>query len=288
MSAYKKIGELPSNGKYILKIKNPDEAKLYPQFDRYSCRRIGNNYSPFIISEIQANDIREIQSLRQYNLVNNIRIVGLDDLISHDYTTAFNSIKNTLNGRIELCPEDDYYCATAIAVEWVMQGGSFVAASFAGIGGKAALEEVLMALRLEKRHKPNISFSVFPQLKELFEEITKTKIEKNKPIIGNDIFNVEAGIHANGIAKDPKIYEPFNPELVGNERKLILGKHSGKSAISIKLQELGLTDYKGDIQLLLLAVQNKSIEKQSSLTDDEFKSIYNSFISKQMDITQII
>lgn len=279
-AAYKKIGILPENGKYILKVKNREELNHFPEFDRYSCRRMGFAVSADMISEIQANDIREINSLKQYSSLENIRIIGLDDILSHDYITAFNAIKSAISGRIELCPEDKYYCATAIAVEWILQEGGFIAASFAGVGDKAALEEVLMSLRLEKRHKPNSIFSVFPEIREIIESITGEKICKNKAIIGENIFNVEAGIHVDGISKDPKIYEPFTPELVGNERRLVIGKHSGRAALAIKLNELNISDSNIDLKKLLLEVQSLSIEKQASLTDDEFKRLYYSIIKK--------
>jgi len=276
VDAYKKIGNLPQNGNYILKLKYRDEIYKHDEFGRFVCRHSGYAVPANVISEIQANDIREINSLRQYNMLENVRITGFDDILSHDYIQAFNSIKSIVKGKIELCPEDKYYCATAVAVEWIMQGGNFIAASFAGVGDKAALEEVLMALHLEKRHKPNISFSVFPEITQLIEEITGSKIPTYKAVIGDNIFAVEAGIHADGISKDPKIYEPFTPELVGSERKLVIGKHSGKTAILLKLKELNLYYENVDLQKLLSLSQEKSIEKLGSLTDAEFIELFYS------------
>lgn len=277
--AYKKIKKLPEKGKYILRVDSRDEINSFPEFDRYVCRRNRFTVLPEAILEIQLNDIREIYSLRQYSTVPNIRIVGLDDVLSHDYQTVFTNIKNALSGRVEFCPEDKYFCAGASATEWILQGGQYIAASFAGVGGKAALEEVVMALRLEVRHKPNTTFEQFPEIKKLLEEITGHKFPKNKAVIGENIFFVEAGIHADGISKDPKIYEPFTPELVGNERKLIIGKHSGKAAIAMKLRELNINNPNADLKLLLQEAQKLSIEKQSSLTDEEFERLYYRILS---------
>ena len=199
ISALEKIGDLNPNGKYILKIDFPFEADKYSNFRRYVCRIKDKNVSRNIITEIQANDIREINLLSQFGNLEDVRIVGFDDILNHDYFVAFSNLRKKVKGRIELCPENKYYCATAIAVEWLLSGEKDIAVSFAGLGSKAALEEVIMALRLEKRYKPNVDLSGFSKLKSLIEKITGEKIPKNKAVIGDDIFNIESGIHANGI-----------------------------------------------------------------------------------------
>ena len=270
VDAYKKMGALPKNGKYILKVEDVIEARKYPEFDRYICRHSGFVTPIEVVTEIQVNDINEINLLRQYQKNANVRITGLDDIMCHDYKMAFEQIAKNVPGKVEICPENGYSCATAIAVEWILFGGINVAASFAGIGNCAPLEEILMALRLELRYKPNMNYAVYPCLKELFEQITRKKIPPHKAIIGSNIFDVEAGIHADGIAKDPNIYEPYEPELVGDKRCLVLGKHSGRAAVVIKLKELGITKDSTTVSQLLEAVRRKSIEKQSSLTDDDF------------------
>lgn len=272
--SYKKIRELNPKGKYALRIDSPLDMDDYFEFGKFVVKKSGNIFKSNITTEIQANDIREINMLSQYGNLQNVRIVGFDDIMNHDYITAFSNLRKKVSGRIELCPENRFFSATAIAVEWIFFGESDIACSFAGVGSKAALEEVMMALRLEKRHKNSVDFSNFSKLKCLIEEITGEKIPRNKAVIGDDIFNIESGIHANGISKAPKLYEPFNPELVGNERKLILGKHSGNTAIILKLKELNLPDNSVDISILLTLVHEKSIEICASITDEMFIEIY--------------
>jgi len=271
--SYKKIGGLNPNGKYALRIDSPSDADSYSEFGKFVCRRKESPRNN-IITEIQANDIREINMLSQYGNLQNVRIVGFDDIMNHDYITAFLNLRKKVNGRIELCPENRYFSATAIAVEWILSGETDIACSFSGTGSKAAFEEVMMALRLEKRHKPNVDFSNFPKLKSLIEEITGEKISKNKAVIGDNIFDIESGIHANGISKDPKLYEPFTPELVGNERKIILGKHSGSTALMLKMSELSLSAKDVDTTKLLTLVHEKSVETGSSITDEMLIEFY--------------
>lgn len=283
VDAYEKIGKLPPDGKYILKVDDVKQVQKYPEFDKFVCRRSNFITPDNVISEIQINDIVEINFLNQFNDLKNIRITGLDGILGNDYKTAFNTIEKNVRGKVELCPEDRYYCATAISVEWAISSGNDIVASFTGIGGYAPLEEVLMALRLEARYKPNMDYSIYPQIREIFEEITSEKISKKKAIIGKSIFEVEAGIHTDGISKMASIYEPFKPELVGNIRKFVLGKHSGKTTIIIKLKEIGIPEETVDISALLKAVKHVSILKQRNLNSKEFLEIIKLFQKKRSE-----
>lgn len=277
--ALSKIGSLPSCGKYILKCDNISQISKYPNFDMYVCPKSGRNTPENIITEIQVNDIRELAMLNQYSHLKNVRLKGLDDFLIHDYTSSFTMIKQLFKNKVQICPHDNYYMASATAVEWILCGGNEIATSFAGLGKLAAIEEVLMSLRLEIRRKPSMDFSIYPKIKALIEEITCAHLPKNKPIIGDNIFHVEAGIHIDGISKNPKMYEPFQPELVGNSRKIVLGKHSGKNSVILKLKELGLSYEFVDIKKLLSEVRNHSIALQKSLSDEYFINLYNKSIA---------
>ncbi len=255
----------------ILRISQPAEKEDYPEIGRFVCRKTGFDFSD-VMPEIQLNDVREINFLGRVK-ARDVRLVGLDDILFHDFENAFEQIGRRLKGRVEFCPENSYSCATAAAIEWLAAGGSAVAASFGGLGGKASLEEVLLALRVARRHKPNASFSVFPKIAALVEEITSVPFSGRKPVIGRDIFSVESGIHIDGIMKRPQMYEPFFPEIVGRSRLFVVGKHSGRKSIAAKLSERGYMAADFDVVRILKDVHEESVAKQSSLSDDEFFSI---------------
>lgn len=264
----------PANpGKIVLRIGTPEEAARYPEVSRYVSRINGLLSSPGITREIQTNDVKELSFLGQSELLQNIRVVGLDDILCHDYASAFKKLQSRVMGRVEFCPENSCSCATALAVEWIASGGTDVAAAFGGIDGKAALEEVLLSLRVIRRHRPTASYAILPQIALLIEEITGMRYSDRKAVIGRNIFNVESGIHVDGIRKKPQMYEPYQPELVGRHRRLIVGKHSGRKSIAAKLRELGYTSAEFDVAHLLGAVRAESVGKTTSLTDEEFKSI---------------
>jgi homocitrate synthase NifV len=110
----------------------------------------------------------------------------------------------------------------------------------------------------------------------LFQEMTGQRLPRNKPVLGEGIFAVESGIHVDGISKQPKCYEPFPPEVVGQARSIVIGKQSGKASIAIKIKELGFELDGAAVSRLLSAVKEASVKKNDSLTDAEFLELAKS------------
>lgn len=276
---YEKMEELPARGQYILHVDNEWRVPRFSGFARYVCRHAKNAAN--VMSEFQINDMREIVQLRAYAKLDYVRIVGLDDLMCYSYENEMNEIKRILQkSKINFCPENTYNCASALAVQWLMNGGEEVTTSFCGHGNKAATEEVVMALRLTIRYKPNQDLGVLPELKLLFEQMTGEKIYSRKPIIGRDIYTIEAGIHADGIAKNPATYEVYDPAIVGAKTKLVLGKHSGRNAIKIKLIENRIPIPREKTVLRILAeVQNNAVQNKTSLENEAFVTLVKEVIA---------
>lgn len=271
--AYHTIGQLP-HGNYILRIKDPGDTTKYPDFKKFICRR-GNCKVKSVYAEVQINDIREVKLSTQYVNHSIIRICGLDDIMQLSLDTVFQRIKKSFLGRIEFCPENQYFTATALAVEWILSGGTDVVTSFGGISGFAAFEEVEMALRIIKRRKPHSGYDQLPKIKKLLEQITGIMFDPNKPITGENIFDVESGIHVDGIVKQPKCYEPFPPELVGATRRIVIGKYSGKTSLSLKLAQMGITLSLEAFQKVQQTIKDICMDKKTSLTDEEIIQLIN-------------
>lgn len=208
------------------------------------------------------------------NINKNIRVVGLDDIIFYDYEKIFFNIKKTFGNNIDMCIKNEYGAATAMSLEWIMAGGKKVVTTFAGIGGYAPLEEVLGSVGFLEKVSLRGDYVLFPEVLKLFEEITENEIKSNMPFIGKDIFNVESGIHVNGIIKNPSTYEPYDPSKIGRTRKIIIGKHSGVSALEIKLKELKIEYKFSSLGNMLEEVREISTEKRRGLEDQEIKEIY--------------
>ncbi len=288
-SYMKEIGidelEISKKVYHILKVL-PEGFKFYLHLEPYETtydyigvyRYFQNAYhqQEKVIHEIQMNDVKELLYIRDKGDWEQVRITGLDDVLCYDYIYVFQEIKKVFNSkRVILCPEDLFFCATAIAVEWIINYGEIVNVAFAGCGGKAATEEVYMALNITKRYKPNQSFHGFIKLKAWLEEIIQKKIESFKPIIGDKIFQVESGVHVDGYLKNPMNYVAYPPEKLGKKTEIVLGKHSGSKSIVTKCKELRLEPLEYEkILELLNKVRCKSVQKRNSITESEFLHLY--------------
>jgi 2-isopropylmalate synthase len=141
---------------------------------------------------------------------------------------------------------DDLGMAVANSLAAVRAGVRQIECTINGIGeraGNASLEEVAVALAVRKE-----SFGVTTgiRLEQLFptsrmlSEITGAAVAPNKAIVGANAFAHEAGIHQDGIIKNPLTYEIISPQSVGvPARSLVLGKHSGRNALRTNLRDLG-------------------------------------------------
>lgn len=205
---------------------------------------------------------------------NRNRIYGYDNALCGDYRQTFLQLRKTFGDDVEFCPGNKYHCATALAVEWLMCGnGGCVVTSFCGIDGGAATEEVIIALHINNMLDTNVTYNFLPEMTKLFCEITRKNIRANKSIIGKKIFHVESGVHVDGILKHPACYEPFPPELVGQSRKIILGKQSGTSSIRAKLSEHNIICNDEHVKQIIEQVKKSATEKNGVVTDREFVKI---------------
>lgn len=221
-----------------------------------------------------SNEIYEISKRIDRKHFKYKRIIGLDDIIFYDYEEIFSKIKNLFGDNIEMCIKNKFNSATAMSLEWIKYGGKKVVTTFAGIGGYAPIEEVLGSLTFIEKIKINGNQKLLPNVLNLFEEIIENKLDFNMPFIGKDIFNVESGIHVNGIAKNPSTYEPYDPSEIGRKRNIIIGKHSGISSLEIKLKELNIKYNPNNLHIMLEDVRKFSTQKHRGLNNDEIKEIY--------------
>jgi homocitrate synthase NifV len=279
------LSPLPEYPSYILRIENPADAKKYPHINEFICRNVPASAPVDLREKIRAeisldNTLKtSSETIARYAGYTKVRIQGLDNIMCDDYMRAFEYLKKTFDSvdspeRIEFCPRNHYNCATALATEWITGAGSgagsYVVTSFGGIGGFAPTEELIMILREYRLRGEDKIYNFFPEMARLFHRLTKKNVSPNKPIIGSQIFHVESGVHVDGIIKQPKSYEPFAPEIVGQKRQIVLGKHSGTASIIAKLSEYGINCSQERIPLILEQIKNKAVEENGEVSDLEF------------------
>jgi len=180
---------------------------------------------------------------------------------------------------IEIHAHNDFGMATANSIAGFKAGAEFINVTVNGLGeraGNAALEEVVMALKYVENRPSSFDISKLRPLSELVAKASGREVPLNKPILGKNIFTLEAGIQVDALMKNPQTYEVFHPSEIGGERQIVIGKHSGKSAIQSKFKEFGIDLDEVLAEKILEIVRAKSVELKRSLFDKELMYIYYS------------
>jgi homocitrate synthase NifV len=176
---------------------------------------------------------------------------------------------------IEVHAHNDFGMATANTVAAYRAGARFLGVTANGLGeraGNAALEEVLMFLR----HGGAATGYNLAGLQELCQYVAGAsgrRIPAWKPVVGQAIFHHESGIHADGVLKNPSLYEPYDPAEVGLQRRIVIGKHSGRAALLHKSRELGLPLSEESLPSVAAGIKRVVLKVKRSLTDDEIRDI---------------
>ncbi len=137
---------------------------------------------------------------------------------------------------------DDLGLGVANALASVAAGADLVHATVNGVGeraGNVALEEVAISLS-HCYGIETVDTTALYDLAQLVSQATGVELPPNKAVIGQNAFAHESGIHTDGTLKDERMYEPYPPERVGRERRLVLGKHTGRSGARAALAEHGV------------------------------------------------
>lgn len=147
--------------------------------------------------------------------------------------------RKKLKVRLGFHAHNDMGMATANAISALDGGCHYADVSILGIGersGIARLEEV--AARLVLKHAGKYNMALIPKICTYVAGLSNTKIDEHRPIIGSRIFHIESGLHADGLYKDSRLFEPFDPDWTGHKRTVCLGGKSGINAVKGKLSQL--------------------------------------------------
>jgi len=169
---------------------------------------------------------------------------------------------------------NDMGCAVANTLTAAEAGAFQLHTTVNGIGeraGNASLEEVMVALRM-KGGIERYDLTHLTDLSRLVEKYSGIKLPRNKPVTGELAFSHESGIHIAAILEDPLTYENFPPEMVGGERKFILGKHTGKKALEHVVASIGCELSEKQVCRVLDMVKEHS-EHKCNITPDVLKKL---------------
>lgn len=222
--------------------------------------------------------VEAVCSLAQEEGADRVRFadtLGIMDPVTMLSTVA--RLRSLFSVDIGVHTHNDLGMATANAVSALAAGADFVDVTVNGLGeraGNAALEEVVAFLA---KRKGLLKYNLKPLrfLSGYVAGISNIPVSPKKPVVGQDIFTCESGIHLDGLIKNSSIYEPYDPSEVCLERKFLLGKKTGRSFLCHKLKSLGLKTDEHVLAKLLMKVRDKSSRLKTDLTDDELVQLYS-------------
>jgi len=181
---------------------------------------------------------------------------------------------------------DDLGQAAANSLAAVQAGARQIECTINGLGeraGNTALEEVVMAIRTQKNIftglRTRINTKELARTSRLVSQLTGFPVPPNKAIVGSNAFAHESGIHQDGILKKRETYEIMRAEDIGlTQNKLVLGKHSGRNALSTRLKKLGYELTKDELASAFIRFKQLADQKKE-LFDEDLEAIINHNIS---------
>ncbi len=173
---------------------------------------------------------------------------------------------------------NDFGLATANTISAILAGADQFHGTINGIGeraGNVSIEEVAVALKTLYNVETGIRFEKIYETSKLVEKLTGVQVSKNKPLVGDNAFGHESGIHTHGILSNPLTYEPISPEMIGRKRWFMAGKHAGSHGIAAMLKDMGIQF--DDVQLKEIVNQVKALgDKGKQVTDADLYAIASS------------
>ncbi|HWF08575.1 MAG TPA: 2-isopropylmalate synthase [Bryobacteraceae bacterium] len=174
---------------------------------------------------------------------------------------------------------DDLGLAVANSMAAVRAGARQIECTINGIGeraGNCSLEEIVMIMKTRQDRFPYTTGihaeHLFPA-SQMLSSIISFGPQPNKAIVGRNAFAHEAGIHQDGFLKERTTYEIMDPKSVGvPESRLVLGKHSGRHALKNRLEDLGFTLSKEELDLVYTEITALADNKKG-LMDEEIAAL---------------
>ena len=188
---------------------------------------------------------------------------------------------------------DDLGMATANTIAGLRAGARQAEVTINGIGeraGNTSLEEVVMTLHTRKSKiglETGIDTTQITRASRSVSNYTGIIVQPNKAIVGANAFAHEAGIHQDGMLKHEETYEIMRPETVGLQNSaLVLGKHSGRHALKVRLSELGY-DVEGEDLSKLFARFKEVADKKKNITDADLEALMTDQLYQPREIYRL-
>lgn len=172
---------------------------------------------------------------------------------------------------------NDFGLGVANTLAGLEAGATFFHATVNGIGERAGMPDLgacVMALHHFHKLDLGVDKKKLRTLSSALYEAIAVDPRAWQPVVGRNIFAHESGIHVNGTLNNNAAFEPMPPELVGGERRIVIGKHSGAAAIRYRLHAIGIDVSDESCARVLPLVREQSAELGRELSSDELSALY--------------
>lgn len=196
-----------------------------------------------------------------------------------------SALRQVWSGQIEMHAHNDLGMATANTLAAVNAGATHVNTTVLGLGeraGNAALETVALALERCLGYDSGIHFPLLPALCQRVANAAQRTIDKQQPLVGEQVFTHESGVHVAALLQDSGSYQEIEPSLLGREYRLVLGKHSGRQAVEGIFARLGYQPDVAQTAALLTAVREFAESAKRNPLDYELLEMFQSLCDNRL------
>lgn len=199
------------------------------------------------------------------------------------YAAVVASIAKAVPIDLQCHAHNDYGLATANTLAGLEAGARYFHATVNAIGERAGMADIAqVALCLRDFHGVDLGLDLtqLKALSDLLARATGHAPPPWHPVVGDNVFAHESGIHVKGVVRNANTFEPFDPAEVGGTRKIVIGKHSGTEAIRYVLREQGIEADAGELRQSLGAVREFAMEEERALSAGELVAIHRRIASE--------
>ncbi len=214
-------------------------------------------------------------------------VINIPDTVGYSLPEEFGSlVKYVMDNvygiedvAVSVHCHNDLGLAVANSLTGIQNGATQVECTVNGIGeraGNASMEEIVMTLKTRQKllkYNTKIDTTEIYPTSKLLEKITSISVQPNKAIVGKNAFAHEAGIHQDGVLKNPLTYEIMTPQSIGAAgNSMVIGKHSGRHALSNRMNELGYKLSK-DVLDIVYKETMRLTDKKKIINDKDLISV---------------
>jgi len=204
----------------------------------------------------------------------------------HDMFERVSALRQQLLPcKIDLHCHNDYGLAMANAMAGIRAGADCIHTTVNGLGERTGIPDLAETVMAFHNLEGNQKFNIQPlmHISNYLEKVSGFFLAPNKPITGQNAFTHKSGVHTNGILKDPRTYEPFDPAMLGRERKIVIDKYTGKSAVAARLDEYSIEVSPAELEVIVTRIKNLG-DNRKQLFDTDIIEIAEQVTGREIDV----